>query len=958
MKGQINFASYLMKFTKIDIIVFLIASGIFSFPVLSLFFNSGPLPLSSDTMLAQTGTVSATYHDPYGAGVMANSYDAQFGTQLGGTLNDVGWLTGGDWLEYKSLDFGTIGATTFDLLLSVDPSHVGNKIEIRLDGTTGTKIGEITTQSTGSYSIFKDTIIPVTATTGIHDVYLVMVGSDGIGSIRSFVFSPPVLWNAPFPVQARDAYGVIEAETTDAVRSVVVRDGVVGYFDDGDWVLYKNVNFGTVGASSFDTRMSTVLGGHDIEIHLDSVSGTLAGVLHTTSTGGWGVNLEESVAVSPITGIHDVYLVGRGGEGIANIDWFKFIQASHTTTPPPSPTPTSVPALPPVVNVLANTVASGAMTSIAGKYYYFSITVPSGASNLQINTAGAGDADLYIKSGSQPINTGSNACYWNAVDYGWKSNANGSNESVTITTPTATVYYITIAACGSLSNVTVTAAYTAPAPTQTVTPTPVSPPASTPVSVLPPPPASTPPPVSSPTPIPVSDPTPSPTAVSAPVSAAPAPLPISVSFSVAPRTQYVYCDKGYSETEVVFSTVPESSAEFFVQSTNGINETLLPGTHRMQNGAYHWVGDVRNTFGYTRLAPYEGNFTLNAPQCKTAATTAVSPADQPPPVTSGPVKSPSVISPVAPVGTAISLAQNSISAPTKQPKIPVLWSDALSSCSSAEACRQICTNLYCEQFARNKVSPVAASSSETSTEVGPVILSERVGVRAFLDTDSDGLSDYDELNIYHTNPDIKDTNKDGIIDGGEIMRWTGSLLKTGEVTTIPLISTQDPRNSGVTSPRFLSVENVAPLPPQENTATSTKILRFSGHAPANSFITLYIFSLPIVVVVKTDDSGAWSYILDKELPDGTHEVYGAIADISGKIMAKSEPLPFTKEAQAITISANGVPLQQSELDPSFFGGVPAYVLVLILALLLGFAFALIGFIVRKDGDPQPPLGSA
>jgi hypothetical protein len=240
--------------------------------------------------------------------------------------------------------------------------------------------------------------------------------------------------------------------------------------------------------------------------------------------------------------------------------------------------------------------------------------------------------------------------------------------------------------------------------------------------------------------------------------------------------------------------------------------------------------------------------------------------------------------------------------------------------------------------------------------VGFPVLNERVGVRAFLDTDSDGLSDYDELNIYYTNPDIKDTDNDGMIDGDGIMMWTGSLLSVGEATTTSITALQDPHYSGVADSRSLSIENVAPLAPPENTATSTKILRFSGHAPANSFVTLYVFSLPIVVVVKTDDSGAWSYILDKELPDGTHEVYCAIVDASGKIMAKSEPLPFTKEAHAITISANGVPLQQSEIDPSFFGSVPLYVPVLVLVLLLGFAFALIGFIVRKDGDSEPPLG--
>ncbi len=36
------------------------------------------------------------------------------------------------------------------------------------------------------------------------------------------------------------------------------------------------------------------------------------------------------------------------------------------------------------------------------------------------------------------------------------------------------------------------------------------------------------------------------------------------------------------------------------------------------------------------------------------------------------------------------------------------------------------------------------------------------------DSDSDGLSDLDELNIYHTDPNHPDTDQDGFLDGSEI----------------------------------------------------------------------------------------------------------------------------------------------------------------------------------------------
>ncbi|KKW36558.1 MAG: Collagenase family protein, partial [Candidatus Giovannonibacteria bacterium GW2011_GWA2_53_7] len=116
-------------------------------------------------------------------------------------------------------------------------------------------------------------------------------------------------------------------------------------------------------------------------------------------------------------------------------------------------------ALPPTINVLTNGVASGSMTSVAGKYYYFSITVPSGASSLAINTTGgSGDDDFYVKIGSQPI--GSTACWFNAGTYTWSGSTPATNESVSITNPAAGTYYITVAACGAISNVTLKATYT------------------------------------------------------------------------------------------------------------------------------------------------------------------------------------------------------------------------------------------------------------------------------------------------------------------------------------------------------------------------------------------------------------------------------------------------------------------------------------------------------------------
>ena len=112
-------------------------------------------------------------------------------------------------------------------------------------------------------------------------------------------------------------------------------------------------------------------------------------------------------------------------------------------------------------------------------------------------------------------------------------------------------------------------------------------------------------------------------------------------------------------------------------------------------------------------------------------------------------------------------------------------------------------------------------------------------------------------------------------------------------------------------------------------------------------VTIYIFSNdPIVITVKTDENGNWSYELDKELENGQHEAYVAVADDSGKILAKSEPIAFVKTAEAATI----VPAPGSESNQSPIArSQQQYVLIAIIitVVCLGIALALIGILTCK-----------
>lgn len=246
------------------------------------------------------------------------------------------------------------------------------------------------------------------------------------------------------------------------------------------------------------------------------------------------------------------------------------------------------------------------------------------------------------------------------------------------------------------------------------------------------------------------------------------------------------------------------------------------------------------------------------------------------------------------------------------------------------------------------------------------VFTERVGARMFVDGDSDGVTDYDEVNMYHTDPNDPDTDHDGFFDGAEMLAGTNPsgttsadapLLYTSSGTSHEQMSSggeemnvENPLIAGEVQPSLLSVTDVsaAEIGLNEKGTTTAKKLKLSGKALPNSFVRVYIFSDPIVVTVKADESGMWTYVLDKELPDGTHHVISAITDSGGRILAKSESLPFIKEAAAVSL---GTQLLPSAVEtPGFFSGASLYAFIAILIALLGLGLSVIGFMVYRKGE--------
>jgi arabinoxylan arabinofuranohydrolase len=120
----------------------------------------------------------------------------------------------------------------------------------------------------------------------------------------------------------------VEAETMAWSEGLVAADdknvGVyISNINHGDYIKIRDVDFGK-GTKKFVAQVASSSTG-SIEIRLGGIDGKLMGVCEVNSTGGFDKWSTKKAKVKTIKGIHDLYLVFKGGEGeLLNFDWWKF----------------------------------------------------------------------------------------------------------------------------------------------------------------------------------------------------------------------------------------------------------------------------------------------------------------------------------------------------------------------------------------------------------------------------------------------------------------------------------------------------------------------------------------------------------------------------------------------------------------------------------------------------------
>ncbi len=103
----------------------------------------------------------------------------------------------------------------------------------------------------------------------------------------------------------------------------------VGWIGNGDWLAYRNVDFGAASATQFVARAASGAGAGVsgiVEVHLDYLSAPSIASFEIGNTGSWQGWRTVSANMKPTSGVHTVYLrfVSGSASNFVNLNWLRF----------------------------------------------------------------------------------------------------------------------------------------------------------------------------------------------------------------------------------------------------------------------------------------------------------------------------------------------------------------------------------------------------------------------------------------------------------------------------------------------------------------------------------------------------------------------------------------------------------------------------------------------------------
>lgn len=259
-----------------------------------------------------------TPRDPYSP-IQGEQFDLKNGLPPSGSPTTVD-LSKGDWALYRGVQFSaSAGVIQVNLASLAAPGTRTLKIYSgALPANGGTLIASMNITGSAAQTV---SAYVTNLPSGLRDIYLVGDGDASavqIASIDSFQFTP-----------ARLPYGKILAARYDGTLGASQSAGHVTGFDNGDYVLYRAMDFsrGASGIELSASRGTTGSGTVEIWISDPAAPGglTKVGQVVVNYTGGTANFVPVKAGLTQnVSGVHDVYLVGKGTGNIADLNYLRF----------------------------------------------------------------------------------------------------------------------------------------------------------------------------------------------------------------------------------------------------------------------------------------------------------------------------------------------------------------------------------------------------------------------------------------------------------------------------------------------------------------------------------------------------------------------------------------------------------------------------------------------------------
>jgi glucosylceramidase len=133
--------------------------------------------------------------------------------------------------------------------------------------------------------------------------------------------------NGETVVSARDRIQASSFHETSGLQTETSSDTPggfnVGYAEDGDFALYRGVDFGR-RVTAVDVRVASAGSGGTLEFRVDAPEGPVIATAALPVTGGWQEWTTVTAPVARVSGRRDLYLVLHGQGQIGNVNWFRF----------------------------------------------------------------------------------------------------------------------------------------------------------------------------------------------------------------------------------------------------------------------------------------------------------------------------------------------------------------------------------------------------------------------------------------------------------------------------------------------------------------------------------------------------------------------------------------------------------------------------------------------------------